>query len=114
MRGRGSQRSRSFWWWRLGAVKGIAIRVHLTLILLLAWIAVGHAATGAAARGTAIGVFVVLSCSPPTASLLFRSGAPVDAGGGAAVDLDGLAGAVGVRDEDALPGAREGDRAAVR
>jgi Zn-dependent protease/CBS domain-containing protein len=51
---------RSFWTWTIGRVKGIAIRVHLTLILLLGWIAFSYATAGAGARGTALGLFLVL------------------------------------------------------
>jgi Zn-dependent protease/CBS domain-containing protein len=52
---------RSFWTWQLGQVKGIAIRVHLSLILLLAWLAVVYATHGAGIRGTALGIALVAS-----------------------------------------------------
>lgn len=44
--GRGTSR----WSWRVGSIRGIEIRVHATLALLLAWIAVAHLVAGHAVR----------------------------------------------------------------
>jgi Zn-dependent protease/CBS domain-containing protein len=52
-------RRRSFWTWNLGSIAGIPIRVHLTLVILLAWIAATYALHGAGIGGTLIGVLVV-------------------------------------------------------
>jgi Zn-dependent protease len=51
---------RSWWTWNLGKIAGIPIRVHLTLVLLLAWITIGYAASGASVRATGLGVVLVL------------------------------------------------------
>jgi Zn-dependent protease/predicted transcriptional regulator len=54
-------RKRSFWTWNLGHVSGIALRVHVTLVLLLGWIAVSYAVQGAGFAGTALGVSLVVA-----------------------------------------------------
>jgi Zn-dependent protease len=43
---------KSWWVWDLGRIRGIAIRVHVTLLLLLAWIVGASALAGAGARGS--------------------------------------------------------------
>jgi Zn-dependent protease len=50
---------RSWWTWNLGRIAGIPIRVHLTLLILLAWIAGTYAWRGAGVGATAIGVGLV-------------------------------------------------------
>lgn len=52
---------RSWWTWNLGTIAGIPIRMHLTLLILLAWIAGTYAITGAGLSATALGVALVLS-----------------------------------------------------
>ena len=54
-------RKRSFWTWNLGRIAGIPIRVHLTLLLLLVWIAVTYALEGAGWSPTAIGVILIIA-----------------------------------------------------
>lgn len=54
-------RRRSWWTWNLGHIAGIQLRVHVTLVLLLAWIAVTYAAAGAGVGATAIGLALVVS-----------------------------------------------------
>jgi Zn-dependent protease/predicted transcriptional regulator len=49
---------RSRWSWPLGSIAGIPIRVHVTLILLLAWIAMASWLGGLGPRGTAVGVLL--------------------------------------------------------
>ena len=55
-----TERHRSLWTWNLGRVAGITIRVHVTLLLLLAWIAFVYALHGAGAVGSAFGVLLVV------------------------------------------------------
>jgi Zn-dependent protease/CBS domain-containing protein len=56
------QPRRSSWWtWNVGKLAGIPIRVHLTLVLLLLWIAVAYALSGANWSMTALGVFLVMA-----------------------------------------------------
>jgi Zn-dependent protease len=45
----------------LGHIAGIQLRVHLTLVFLLAWIAITYAAEGAGLGGTAYGLALVVS-----------------------------------------------------
>ncbi|HTR50776.1 MAG TPA: site-2 protease family protein [Kofleriaceae bacterium] len=52
-----AQASGSWWVWDLGRIRGIAIRVHLTLLLLLAWFVVAAVLGGAGLRGS---VYVLL------------------------------------------------------
>src|SRR6476469_2849775 len=52
---------RSWWTWNLGRVAGIPIRMHLTLLILLAWIAGTYAITGAGFSATALGVALVMA-----------------------------------------------------
>jgi len=60
-RGMATQRQRSWWTWNLGHIAGIAIRVHLTLLLLVAWIVLAYALEGAGARASLLGIALVLS-----------------------------------------------------
>jgi Zn-dependent protease/CBS domain-containing protein len=53
------RRRRSWWTWNLGRVAGIPIRVHFTLVLLLAWIATSYALGGASFGVAAVGVLLV-------------------------------------------------------
>lgn len=55
------KRVRSWWTWNLGRIAGIPIRMHLTLVILLAWIAVSYALAGAGLGVTAIGLLLVLT-----------------------------------------------------
>jgi Zn-dependent protease/CBS domain-containing protein len=55
------QARRSKWTWNLGHIAGIELRVHLTLVLLLAWVVVTSAVTGAGVGATAIGLALVVS-----------------------------------------------------
>jgi Zn-dependent protease/predicted transcriptional regulator len=52
---------RSWWTWNVGRIAGIPIRVHLTLLVLLAWIAGTYALSGATLSATAIGVALVIA-----------------------------------------------------
>lgn len=52
---------RSWWTWKLGTIAGIPIRLHLTLVLLLVWIALSYAFSGADVRATGLGVVLVLA-----------------------------------------------------
>jgi Zn-dependent protease/predicted transcriptional regulator len=52
---------RSWWTWKLGRIAGIPIRMHLTLVLLLAWITLSYATSGASVRATGLGVVLVLA-----------------------------------------------------
>lgn len=56
-----SLRRRSWWTWNLGRISGIPIRIHLTLLILLAWIAGSYALSGATLGATAVGVALVAS-----------------------------------------------------
>src|SRR5439155_24986549 len=49
------------WTWQLGRIAGIAIRVHVTLLLLLAWIGVSYVIQGARGGAVALGLLLVLS-----------------------------------------------------
>ena len=51
----------SFWVWNIGRVAGIDIRVHLTLLLLLAWIVGTYVLAGAGLRGTIFGVLLMIA-----------------------------------------------------
>jgi Zn-dependent protease/CBS domain-containing protein len=55
------QRQRSRWTWNLGHVGGIVIRVHVTLLLLVAWIAVAYVFQGAGLVASVLGIALVLS-----------------------------------------------------
>ena len=52
---------RSWWTWNLGKIAGIPIRMHLTLVLLLGWITLSYATSGASVRATGLGVVLVLA-----------------------------------------------------
>jgi stage IV sporulation protein FB len=52
---------RSWWTWNVGKIAGIPIRMHLTLVLLLAWITLSYATSGASVRATGLGVVLVLA-----------------------------------------------------
>jgi Zn-dependent protease len=54
-----SQPQRSRWSWKVGELFGIVIRVHVTLLVLLAWVAVSHALHGASFGEAAFGVVLV-------------------------------------------------------
>ena len=56
-----SPTKRSLWTWNLGRIAGIPIRMHLTLLILLAWIAGTYAITGAGFSATALGVALVMA-----------------------------------------------------
>jgi Zn-dependent protease/CBS domain-containing protein len=58
---RSAPRRRSWWTWNLGRLFGIPIRVHMTLLFLLAWIVAAHAMRGTGLVGTSLGLFLVLS-----------------------------------------------------
>src|SRR5690349_10325662 len=53
------KRIRSWWTWNLGRIAGIPIRMHVTLVILLAWIAISYALAGAGVGMTAIGLLLV-------------------------------------------------------
>lgn len=48
------------WSWSLGRLFGIAIRVHVTLLLLLAWIGIGSALAGSSLAGTVIDLTTIV------------------------------------------------------
>jgi Zn-dependent protease/CBS domain-containing protein len=50
---------RSLWTWNLGRIAGIPIRMHLTLLLFLAWIASTYMLRGAGLSVTALGIVLV-------------------------------------------------------
>lgn len=50
---------RSRWSWKVGELFGIAIRAHVTLLALLAWVAVSHAVHGASLGEAVFGVVLV-------------------------------------------------------
>ena len=52
---------RSWWTWNLGKIAGIPVRMHLTLVLLLGWITLSYATSGASVRATGLGVVLVLA-----------------------------------------------------
>jgi len=45
----------------VGSIAGIPIRMHLTLVLMLVWIALSYAMSGLGARATGLGVVLVLA-----------------------------------------------------
>src|SRR2546430_8190000 len=49
------------WTWQLGRIAGIAIRIHVTLLLLLAWIAIAYIVAGASGGAVVLGLMLVLS-----------------------------------------------------
>jgi Zn-dependent protease/CBS domain-containing protein len=53
------QHKRSWWTWNLGRIAGIPIRMHLTLAMLLAWIAMTYILGGASIGMTALGLVLV-------------------------------------------------------
>ena len=55
------QPRRSSWTWNIGRIAGIPIRLHLTFLLLLAWIAVVYAFHGANIGTVALGVVLVVA-----------------------------------------------------
>lgn len=55
------RRKRSWWTWNLGRIAGIPIRVHLTLVILLVWIATSYTLAGASVSATALGLVLVLT-----------------------------------------------------
>jgi Zn-dependent protease/CBS domain-containing protein len=54
-------RPRSWWTWNLGRIAGIPIRMHLTLLILLVWIASTYMLQGAGLSTTALGVLLVMT-----------------------------------------------------
>src|SRR5262245_430174 len=48
------------WSWRIGSIRGIALYVHATFLLLLAWVAIGTYQTSHSASAAADGVLVVV------------------------------------------------------
>lgn len=54
------QPTRSAWSWRAGSIAGIPIRIHLTLVFLLAWIALSPAVTGVRPQATLAGILLVV------------------------------------------------------
>jgi len=56
-----ASRHRSWWTWNIGRLAGIPIRMHVTLLILLAWIAGSYAVAGASLGATAIGVALVVA-----------------------------------------------------
>ena len=50
---------RSLWTWNIGRIAGIPIRMHLTLLLFLAWIASTYMLRGAGLSVTALGIVLV-------------------------------------------------------
>ena len=53
--------SRTGWSWRLATIGGIPIRAHVTFVVLLAWIAISHAASGHSPAEAAEGLLLILS-----------------------------------------------------
>src|SRR5437773_10693698 len=49
------------WSWRVGSIAGIALNVHATFLLLLAWVAIGEYQTSHSASSAAAGVLFVLA-----------------------------------------------------
>lgn len=47
------------WSWRIGSVAGIPIRVHVTLLFLLAWIGISYWAAGLTPRGSVAGILLI-------------------------------------------------------
>lgn len=58
---RAARRRRGWWTWNVGRIAGIPIRVHLTLLILLAWIAGGYLLSGAQLAMAATGVLLVVA-----------------------------------------------------
>jgi Zn-dependent protease/CBS domain-containing protein len=56
-----TDRPRSWWTLNLGTVAGIAVRAHVTLVLLLAWIALSYIVRGAGLAASAIGLALVIA-----------------------------------------------------
>jgi Zn-dependent protease/predicted transcriptional regulator len=54
-------RRRSWWTWNLGRIAGIPIRMHLTLLVLLVWIASSYMLQGLGFGATALGLVLVLT-----------------------------------------------------
>jgi Zn-dependent protease/CBS domain-containing protein len=54
-------RRRSWWTWNLGHIAGIELRVHLTLVLLLVWIAASYAVQGSSLGESALGIALVVA-----------------------------------------------------
>lgn len=52
-------RRRSWWTWNLGRIAGIPIRVHLTMLILLVWIASAYMLRGASLGATGLGLLLV-------------------------------------------------------
>jgi Zn-dependent protease/predicted transcriptional regulator len=52
---------RGRWSWRIGSIAGIPIRVHVTLLLLLGWIATSYWLVGIGPRATAAGVLLIVT-----------------------------------------------------
>src|SRR5262249_18466895 len=48
------------WSWKIGSVRGIAVYLHTTFLLLLAWIGIGQLAAGHTLLGAVGGVLFVL------------------------------------------------------
>ncbi|MGE5185011.1 MAG: site-2 protease family protein [Acidobacteriota bacterium] len=55
------QRHHSWWTWNLGRIAGIDIRAHVTLVLLLVWIAISYAVQGAGLAASAVGIALVIA-----------------------------------------------------
>jgi Zn-dependent protease/predicted transcriptional regulator len=55
------QPTRSAWSWRAGTIAGIPIRIHLTLVFLLAWIALSSIVGGLRPQATLAGILLVVA-----------------------------------------------------
>lgn len=53
--------TRSRWSWRIGSIAGIPIRVHVTLLLLLGWIATSYWLGGLGPRASATGLLLLVA-----------------------------------------------------
>lgn len=51
--------ARSRWSWSVGHIAGIPVRIHVTMLLLLAWLAIGYSLQGLGPSATLIGIVLI-------------------------------------------------------